>query len=97
MTMEAFMSKLRFFALRSLALALVVFCAALPGLAEKKPTQMVKPMAGPRATAPPGQGAPAPADPTRAAGPWSDCMLGAVPPSASESACLRITKHEPKR
>ena len=45
------MSKLRIFALRNLALALVVFCAALPGLAEKKPTQMVKPMAGPRATA----------------------------------------------
>jgi hypothetical protein len=36
---------------RILALVLSMACAALPALAEKKPQQMEKPMAGPRATA----------------------------------------------
>jgi len=36
---------------RILALVLSLACAALPALAEKKPQQMEKPMAGPRATA----------------------------------------------
>jgi hypothetical protein len=38
-------------ALRTLALALVLFCATLPAFAQKKPRQDEKPMAGPRATA----------------------------------------------
>jgi outer membrane protein assembly factor BamD (BamD/ComL family) len=37
--------------LRTLALALALACAALPALADKKPAQLEKPMAGPRATA----------------------------------------------
>jgi hypothetical protein len=36
---------------RNLALALALLCAAMPALAEKKPPQPVKPIAGPRATA----------------------------------------------
>jgi hypothetical protein len=36
---------------RIFALVLAIACAALPALAEKKPQQMEKPMAGPRATA----------------------------------------------
>jgi hypothetical protein len=42
--------KLRTLALRSLALALTLACAALPACADKKPQQPDKPMAGPRAT-----------------------------------------------
>jgi hypothetical protein len=38
-------------ATRVLAFALALLCAALPALADKKPQQQVKPMAGPRATA----------------------------------------------
>ena len=41
----------RILAFRPLALALALACAALPALADKKPPQMEKPMAGPRATA----------------------------------------------
>jgi len=37
--------------LRGTALALALACAALAGLTQKKPPQLVKPMAGPRATA----------------------------------------------
>ncbi len=36
---------------RTLALALALFCTVLPAVADKKPPQLVKPMAGPRATA----------------------------------------------
>lgn len=36
---------------RNLALALALLCAAMPALAEKKPPQPVKPIAGPRAAA----------------------------------------------
>jgi hypothetical protein len=38
-------------AFRALAVTLAVTCAAVPGLADKKPSQQEKPMAGPRATA----------------------------------------------
>ncbi len=38
------------FVFRTLVLALTLACAALPALADKKPQQLVKPMAGPRAT-----------------------------------------------
>jgi hypothetical protein len=41
----------RLIAIRTLVFALGVLCAALPALADKKPQQPVKPMAGPRATA----------------------------------------------
>ncbi|MGD0940911.1 MAG: hypothetical protein ABR905_14485 [Terracidiphilus sp.] len=40
----------RVLASRTLAFALALFCAALPALADKKPQQQEKPMAGPRAT-----------------------------------------------
>jgi hypothetical protein len=40
----------RIFPLRALALGLALPCAALPVHADKKPPQLVKPMAGPRAT-----------------------------------------------
>jgi hypothetical protein len=36
---------------RSLTLCMALFCAALPALGQKKPPQLEKPMAGPRATA----------------------------------------------
>ena len=41
----------RIFMSRTFSLALALFCAALPAHADKKPQQMVKPIAGPRATA----------------------------------------------
>jgi hypothetical protein len=41
----------RIFAPRKLVIAVALVCAALPALAEKKPQQLEKPMAGPRATA----------------------------------------------
>jgi hypothetical protein len=43
--------KRRIFAIRILALGLLLACAAWPAAADKKPQQQVKPMAGPRATA----------------------------------------------
>ncbi len=45
-----FVMKPRSFAPRVLTLSLALLCAALPGMADKKPKEQIKPMAGPRAT-----------------------------------------------
>ena len=43
--------KTRFPAPMTLAVALTLLCATLPALAQKKPKEPIKPMAGPRAAA----------------------------------------------